>query len=86
MEVHLGRYLTTVETVDHINNNQRDDRIENLQLLSLADNIKKCIQPTCHRGHPKDRRTKRGNCKDCDSITRKAKRLEPDYKPKVRVR
>lgn len=27
--------------VDHINNNPKDDRIENLQLLSKSDNIKK---------------------------------------------
>lgn len=41
MERHLGRKLLPSETVDHINNDETDDRIENLQILSLADNIRK---------------------------------------------
>lgn len=40
MEQHLGRELLPDETVDHINEDFTDDRIENLQLLSLADNIR----------------------------------------------
>ena len=43
MEQHLGRELTTEETVDHINNDFTDDRIENLQLLSLAENASKAM-------------------------------------------
>lgn len=41
MEQHLGRELTEEETVDHINNDFTDDRIENLQLLSITENIQK---------------------------------------------
>lgn len=41
MERHLGRRLLPEETVDHINNDFRDDRIENLQLLTLAENTRK---------------------------------------------
>lgn len=41
MEKYLGRELEEWETVNHINNNEFDDRIENLQILSLGDNIKK---------------------------------------------
>lgn len=41
MEQHLGRELLAEETVDHINNIKTDDRIENLQILSLADNARK---------------------------------------------
>lgn len=41
MEQHLGRTLDSSETIDHINNDFSDDRIENLQILSLADNAKK---------------------------------------------
>ena len=38
MEQHLGRELDPdKETVDHINRNPLDDRIENLQLLSRAE-------------------------------------------------
>jgi len=41
MENHLGRKLKEHETVDHINNNFQDNRIENLQILSRSDNAKK---------------------------------------------
>jgi hypothetical protein len=41
MEKFLGRKLKGDETVDHINNDFTDDRIENLQILSRADNIRK---------------------------------------------
>lgn len=41
MEQHLGRQLLDTETVDHINGNYADNRLENLQLLSRADNIRK---------------------------------------------
>lgn len=41
MEQFLGRELLPEETVDHINNDKTDDRIENLQILSLADNARK---------------------------------------------
>lgn len=41
MSVHLGRYLTQDECVDHINNDKTDDRIENLQILSVAENNRK---------------------------------------------
>lgn len=42
MEVHLGRVLIYPdETVDHINNDPMDNRIENLQILSRSENAKK---------------------------------------------
>lgn len=41
MEQHLGRELTIQETVDHINNDFTDNRIENLQILTLTSNIQK---------------------------------------------
>lgn len=41
LEQHLGRELLPEETVDHINNDFTDDRLENLQLLSLAENARK---------------------------------------------
>ena len=44
MSAHLGRLLTKTETVDHINNNKIDDRIENLQILSRGDNSRKSIK------------------------------------------
>lgn len=44
MERHLHRKLTRLETVDHINNNHKDNRIENFQLLSPTDNTKKELE------------------------------------------
>lgn len=41
MATHLGRELTKDEQVDHINDDKTDDRIENLQILTLAENNKK---------------------------------------------
>lgn len=41
MSVHLGRFLTDEEQVDHINNDKTDDRIENLQILSRLENMRK---------------------------------------------
>ena len=39
LAVSLGRHLTRDETVDHIDNNKRNDDISNLQILSMRDNI-----------------------------------------------
>ncbi len=41
MEEHLGRELTPEETVDHIDGDRLNDALENLQVMSLADNIRK---------------------------------------------
>lgn len=43
--VAYGRRLSRDETVDHINGMKTDDRIENLQVLSLRDNIRKSSKP-----------------------------------------
>lgn len=41
MSRHLGRPLAQGEEVDHINDDRSDNRLENLQLLSRADNMAK---------------------------------------------
>lgn len=42
MSCHLGRKLDkNFETVDHIDGNKLNDSLENLQLLTRADNVKK---------------------------------------------
>lgn len=44
MEQHLGRKLKTSEHVDHINGDKTDDRLENLQVLTIADHTRKTIK------------------------------------------
>lgn len=41
MEMSIGRNLTEFETVDHINEDFTDDRLENLQILSRSENVSK---------------------------------------------
>ena len=54
MEVHLGRVLNYPdETVDHINNDPMDNRIENLQILSNSENTKKAHRDGVCRYVPK---------------------------------
>ncbi len=41
MQQHVGRELLKSETVDHVNEDKTDDRIDNFQILSLAANASK---------------------------------------------
>lgn len=52
IEQHLGRYLTKDETVDHINADFTDDKIENLQILSRAENAAKSFKDGTARTGP----------------------------------
>ena len=40
MEKHIGRYLFPNEVVHHINENKKDNRIENLQLMTRSEHMK----------------------------------------------
>jgi hypothetical protein len=44
MEQHLGRKLSTDETVDHIDENVQNESIDNYQILSRADNVRKSVK------------------------------------------
>jgi hypothetical protein len=41
MENHLGRKLTRSEVVHHINGNNADNRLENLELTTLSEDIRR---------------------------------------------
>ena len=75
MTVHLGRALDPkLETVDHINGDKTDDRIENFQLLSSGDNSRKSkigtggknliseICPTCNNEFKKPKNSTKKFC------------------------
>jgi HNH endonuclease. len=40
MEKHLGRYLTEDEHIHHINQNPKDNRLENLKIMSNSEHIR----------------------------------------------
>lgn len=44
LEKHLGRKLTKYETVDHLDEDPTNDRLSNLQVLSLSENTKKSMR------------------------------------------
>lgn len=44
MAVHLNRYLTAEEHVDHIDNDKTNDNLDNLQILSLKENNQKTFK------------------------------------------
>lgn len=69
MSIHLKRYLTNEEEVDHIDNDGSNDVIENLQILTNFENNKKrlisnkigkkfieCICPNCDKTYSVDYR------------------------------
>lgn len=64
MEQYLGRELLPEETVDHINNDKTDDRIENLQLLSRIEN-------SCKQAEQFPRKTYTFICPNCGVTTTK---------------
>ena len=66
MSCHLGRYLKDEEHVDHINENQLDDKIANLQILSPKENQNK--------SHKKGRKYLKMVCPVCGDVFEKEKR------------
>lgn len=82
MSVKLGRFLEPNETVDHINEDKTDDRLENLQLMSTADNIKKhanyVSKPFEHGTY---RMYHRGKCR-CEACSAANKEVQNRYRTK----
>lgn len=70
MEQHFGRYLTDDEVVHHINGDRKDNRIENLQLMTRSDHVK------LHRSNGKIIL----RCNYCGGIIeRRASRVKNEY-------
>jgi hypothetical protein len=74
MAVHLSRYLTKEEQVDHIDNNKTNDDINNLQILTRKENNLKSakgitwidmICPKCNKNFKKELRHYRHNHHCC---------------------
>jgi len=59
MAEHLKRALTKDEIVHHINGDPKDNRIENLQIISRKEHVKK---------HNKPRKYVRLICKSCNKV------------------
>jgi hypothetical protein len=70
MSVHLGRKLDRNEHVDHIDEDKLNDSIENLQVLSLAENNRKNMAA---RGLTKAVAVLR--CPSCGLVFRKIRRM-----------
>ena len=51
LAVSLRRYLSIDETVDHIDGNKTNDSLDNLQILSRRDNIKKSAKGIQVKAH-----------------------------------
>lgn len=66
MSVKLGRLLEATEEVDHIDNDKSNDSIENLQLLSGAENRQKYIETIAHDQHGTNSMYRKGcRCAEC---------------------
>lgn len=66
MEVYLGRLLDgRNETVDHIDGDKTNDVIENLQILTLSDNVKKSFRDGSSAKRPIE--YWKGFCPNCNT-------------------
>lgn len=73
MAVKLGRFLRSDEQVDHIDNDKTNDSIDNLQILTMRENIQKYLDTVKHDVHGTNQMYRKG-CR-CDAC----KKWKSDY-------
>lgn len=69
MEQHLGRFLKKGEVMHHINGDKQDDRLENLQVLSVSEHAvvhRRLINPRGRIGAPSGK----VSCVHCGQLSR----------------
>lgn len=87
MSVKLGRLLADDEQVDHIDNDKTNDSIDNLQLLSPAENMEKYQATQPHNIHGTSSMYHNGcRCELCKAYMRGCRKRCASYgKPKKNI-
>lgn len=61
MENHIGRLLDSSEVVHHINGNKKDNRVENLEVMTA-------LEHSLHHGEDRERQVSELVCTNCNKV------------------